>query len=76
MSYDLFTNQRSQYVELHRRELEAAVAEARLARLVRKPGRMRRLLGVALIAAGEALVCQSRTAQRASGDPILMRRDV
>jgi hypothetical protein len=51
-------NYDSPYVELRMREMQAAAAEARLARQVRRPRRLRRRLGTLLIRAGEALICQ------------------
>jgi hypothetical protein len=58
MGYDAHSNQRYWYVEMHRRELEAAAAEARLERQARGRRWMRRYVGARLIAAGEALVYQ------------------
>lgn len=58
MGYDLYSNQRRMYVELHQAELYAVAAEARLARQARVPRRLRRRLGTLLISAGEALVYQ------------------
>lgn len=60
MGYDLYSNQSTIYAELHRRELHALAAEARLARQahVHVPRRLRRRLGTLLISAGEALVYQ------------------
>ena len=51
-------NYDSLYVELRMREMQAAAEEARLARQVRGPRRLRRRLGTLLIRAGEALICQ------------------
>ena len=46
------------YVELRMREMRAAAEEARLARQVRRPRRLRHRVGTLLIRAGEALLCQ------------------
>jgi hypothetical protein len=62
MGYDAHSNQRYLYVEMHRRELEAAAAEARLERQVRGRRWLRRYVGALFIAAGEALVYQPRDA--------------
>jgi len=51
-------NYDSLYVQLRMREMQAAAEEARLARQVRRPQRLRRHLGTLLIRAGEALICQ------------------